>query len=184
MVKKLLSLKEISEYYDTYYFDQWGVVHDGINIFNEAEQVFSYLQSQNKKIYIISNSGKKSSDNTDRLIKMGAKNILKSHLITSGDVCLEYLKSKRSPFENIGNKYFVVATDYPLLQNTTFEKTSSIEKTNFLLLTSTTGLKKTDLIDKIYMSAIEMKLPLVCSNPDILGCFWRKYSSFNRRSCS
>ena len=48
MVKKLLSLKEISEYYDTYYFDQWGVVHDGINIFKEAEQVFSYLQSQNK----------------------------------------------------------------------------------------------------------------------------------------
>ena len=47
--KKLLSLKEISEYYDTYYFDQWGVVHDGINIFKEAEQVFSYLQSQNKK---------------------------------------------------------------------------------------------------------------------------------------
>ena len=86
MVKKLLSLKEISEYYDTYYFDQWGVVHDGINIFNEAEQVFSYLQSLNKKIYIISNSGKKSSDNTNRLIKMGAKNILKSHLITSGDV--------------------------------------------------------------------------------------------------
>ena len=29
--------------------------------------------------------------------------------------------------------------------------------------------KKTDLIDKIYMRAIEMKLPLVCSNPDILG---------------
>ena len=69
MVKKLLSLKEISEHYDTYYFDQWGVVHDGINIFNEAEQVFSYLQSLNKKIYIISNSGKKSSDNTNRLIK-------------------------------------------------------------------------------------------------------------------
>ena len=142
MVKKLLSIKEISEYYDTYYFDQWGVVHDGINIFNEAEQVFSYLQSQNKKIYIISNSGKKSSDNIDRLIKMSAKNILKSHLITSGDVCLEYLKSKKSPFENIGNKYYVVATDYPLLQNTTFEKTSSLENANFLLLTSTTGQKK------------------------------------------
>ena len=52
MVKKLLSLKEISEYYDTYYFDQWGVVHDGINIFNEAEQVFSYLQSLLSLIHI------------------------------------------------------------------------------------------------------------------------------------
>ena len=57
MVKKLLSLEEISEYYDTYYFDQWGVVHDGINIFKEAEQVFSYLQSQNKKIYISAGDG-------------------------------------------------------------------------------------------------------------------------------
>ena len=55
---------------------------------------------------------------------------------------LRILKSKKSPFENIGNKYFVVGTDYPLLQNTTFEKTNSLENANFLLLTSTTGLKK------------------------------------------
>ena len=63
----------------------------------------------------------------------------------------------------------MVGTDYPLLQNTTFEKTNSLENTNFLLLTSTTGLKKPDLIEEIYTSAIEMKLPLVCSNPDILA---------------
>ena len=72
---------------------------------------------------------------------MGAKNILKSHLITSGDVCLEYLKSKRSPLK-ILEINICGCNRLPLLQNTTFEKTSSIENANFLLLTSTTGLKK------------------------------------------
>ena len=41
MLKKILSIKEISEYYDTYYFDQWGVVHDGIKSSTKTDS-YSY----------------------------------------------------------------------------------------------------------------------------------------------
>ena len=84
------------------------MVHDGEKIFPDAEKVFETLQKNKKKIFIISNSGKRSSDNIERLKKLEANHILKSPMITSGDVCYELLINKRKPFQNIGNNYFVV----------------------------------------------------------------------------
>ena len=169
MIKKISSLKELSNEYDTFFFDQWGVVHDGKKIFQDAELIFKYLQNLNKKIFIISNSGKRGIDNVNRLKQLGADYILKSPLITSGDVCYDCLINKKLPFQNLGNKYFVIATDYPLLENTSFDKVSEIEMSDFLLLSSTTGFQNFEILDSIFKTAIKLQLPLICSNPDILG---------------
>jgi len=169
LIKKISSLKELSNKYDAFFFDQWGVVHDGKKIFQEAELIFKYLQNLNKKIFIISNSGKRGIDNTNRMKQLGADYILKSPLITSGDVCYDCLINKKLPFQNLGKKYFVIATDYPLLENTSYEKVSEIEMSNFLLLSSTTGFQNFEILDRIFETAIKLQLPLICSNPDILG---------------
>ena len=169
MIKKISSLKELSNKYDAFFFDQWGVVHDGKKIFQEAELIFKYLQNLNKKIFIISNSGKRGIDNTNRMKQLGADYILKSPLITSGDVCYDCLINKKLPFQNLGKKYFVIANDYPLLENTSYEKVSEIEMSNFLLLSSTTGFQNFEILDRIFETAIKLQLPLICSNPDILG---------------
>jgi len=169
LIKKISSLKELSNKYDAFFFDQWGVVHDGKKIFQEAELIFKYLQNLNKKIFIISNSGKRGIDNSNRMKQLGADYILKSPLITSGDVCYDCLINKKLPFQNLGKKYFVIATDYPLLENTSYEKVSEIEMSNFLLLSSTTGFQNFEILDRIFETAIKLQLPLICSNPDILG---------------
>ena len=169
MIKKINSIIDLIDEYEIFFFDQWGVVHDGEKIFPDAEKVFEILQKNKKKIFIISNSGKRSSDNIERMKKLGANHILKSPMITSGDVCYELLINKRKPFQNIGNNYFVIATDYPLLDNTIYTKTTDLDKSNFLLLSSTTGFKDYENLKKIFDQAIQLNLPLVCSNPDILG---------------
>ena len=169
MIKKINSIIDLIDEYEIFFFDQWGVVHDGEKIFPDAEKVFEILQKNKKKIFIISNSGKRSSDNIERMKKLGANHILKSPMITSGDVCYELLINKRKPFQNIGNNYFVVATDYPLLDKTHYKKTTDLDKSDFLLLSSTTGFKDYENLNKIFDQAIQLNLPLVCSNPDILG---------------
>ena len=73
--------------------------------------------------------------------KLGANHILNFPIITSGDVCYDLLINNKEPFQNIGNKYFVIATDYPLLKNTHFKKTEDLNKSDFLLLSTTTGLQ-------------------------------------------
>ena len=162
MIKKIKSILDIINNYEVFLFDQWGVVHDGENIFPEAENIFKILQEEQKKIFIISNSGKRSSDNVHRMEKLGANFILKSPIITSGDVCYDLLINNKEPFQNIGNKYFVIATDYPLLKNTNFEKTEELNKSDFLLLSTTTGFTNYDSLKKIFEKAIKLNLPLVC----------------------
>ena len=169
MIKKINSIIDLIDEYEIFFFDQWGVVHDGEKIFPDAEKVFEMLQKNKKKIFIISNSGKRSSDNIERMKKLEANHILKSPMITSGDVCYELLINKRKPFQNIGNNYFVVATDYPLLDKTHYKKMTDLDKSDFLLLSSTTGFKDYENLKRIFDQAIQLKLPLVCSNPDILG---------------
>ena len=101
--------------------------------------------------------------------KLGAKNTLNVPLITSGDVCRDLLVNKKNYFKNLGDKYFVVATEYPLLSETQYQQVHSLEKSDFLLLCTTTNFDGYDLIDNIFNEAINLKLPLVCSNPDVLG---------------
>ena len=169
MIKEVQTLLDLIDDYDLFLFDQWGVIHDGKNIFPKAEEVFLHLQNLKKQAVIISNSGKKSSDNISRMKKLGAKNTLNVPLITSGDVCRDLLVNKKNYFKNLGDKYFVVATEYPLLSETQYQQVHSLEKSDFLLLCTTTNFDGYDLIDNIFNEAINLKLPLVCSNPDVLG---------------
>jgi HAD superfamily hydrolase (TIGR01459 family) len=169
MIKEIQSLLDLIDDYDLFLFDQWVVIHDGKNIFPKAEEVFLHLQNQKKQVVIISNSGKKSSDNISRMKKLGAKNTLNVPLITSGDVCRDLLVNKKNYFKNLGDKYFVVATEYPLLSETQYQQVHSLEKSDFILLCTTTNFDGYDLIDNIFNEAINLKLPLVCSNPDVLG---------------
>lgn len=169
MIKEIQSLLDLINEYDLFLFDQWGVIHDGKNIFPKAEEVFLHLQNLKKQVVIISNSGKKSSDNISRMKKLGAKNTLNVPLITSGDVCRDLLVNKKNNFKNFGDRYFVVATEYPLLSETQYQQVHSLEKSDFLLLCTTTNFDGYDLIDNIFNQAINLKLPLVCSNPDVLG---------------
>jgi len=169
MIKEIQSLLDLIDDYDLFLFDQWGVIHDGKNIFPKAEEVFLHLQNLKKQAVIISNSGEKSSDNIIRMKKLGAKNTLNVPLITSGDVCRDLLVNKKNYFKNLGDKYFVVATEYPLLSETQYQQVHSLEKSDFLLLCTTTNFDGYDLIDNIFNEAINLKLPLVCSNPDVLG---------------
>jgi len=169
MIKEIQSLLDLIDDYDLFLFDQWGVIHDGKNIFPKAEEIFLHLQNLKKQAVIISNSGKKSSDNISRMKKLGAKNTLNVPLITSGDVCRDLLVNKKNYFKNFGDRYFVVATEYPLLSETQYQQVHSLEKSDFLLLCTTTNFDGYDLIDNIFHQAIYLKLPLVCSNPDVLG---------------
>ena len=169
MIKEIQSLLDLIDDYDLFLFDQWGVIHDGKNIFPKAEEVFLHLQNLKKQAVIISNSGKKSSDNISRMKKLGAKNTLNVPLITSGDVCRDLLVNKKNYFKNLGDKYFVVATEYPLLSETQYQQVHSLEQSDFILLCTTTNFDGYDLIDNIFNEAINLKLPLVCSNPDVLG---------------
>ena len=168
-MRNINSLDEIIESYNVFLFDQWGVLHNGKKLFNNAEKVIEKLLNLKKKVLIVSNSGKRSFDNIDRLELLGANNILKSEIITSGDVCYHYLVNEKGSLKKIGKKYYPIGIDYPLLKNTQFTKVKELKDANFILLTTTAGMKNFDKAYKDIQTSINLDIPLVCSNPDILG---------------
>ena len=168
-MKYIESIHEIKKDYEVFLFDQWGVIHNGKNLYTNVEKIFENLLNENKSIYIVSNSGKKSSDNIGRLKQMGANYILKTEIITSGDVCLNYLIENKGHCKDIGKTYYPIGIDYPLLKDTKFNKTSNLAEADFLLLTSTAGFNDFVNAHNQMKIALKLNIPLICSNPDILG---------------
>ena len=56
MTKVINSFSEISEKYDVFILDQWGVMHDGNRGYDHAIAAVNNLINKNKKLTIISNS--------------------------------------------------------------------------------------------------------------------------------
>ena len=75
-MKKIESIDEIINDYDNFIIDQWGVMHDGIFGYDHAFNSINILNSNNKNLFIISNSSKRSQSSIDRLPKLGFKKIL------------------------------------------------------------------------------------------------------------
>ena len=47
--EELKKFKNISNVYDVYFIDLWGVIHNGINLFDNAITVLNELKMQQKK---------------------------------------------------------------------------------------------------------------------------------------
>ena len=54
--QKIQGLNEISNKYDIYFVDLWGVMHNGVECYPEAINVLEKLKKNNKKIILISNA--------------------------------------------------------------------------------------------------------------------------------
>ena len=55
-MKKLNHLSEIYKSYDCFIIDLWGVMHDGIKLYNDAVNAVDNLTKENKRIVFLSNA--------------------------------------------------------------------------------------------------------------------------------
>jgi len=169
MTKKINSISEIVHEYDAIVFDQWGVLHDGKVSFEGAIECLNGLKKSNVKLAILSNSGKRSLSNADRISMMGFQSTLFETIMTSGEALWTDISS------NIINekKFFPIERDkgdaklWAESLDVSFEDT--VHSAQAILLM---GLPDgNDLINwtDILEIALDLNLPLYCSNPDLLS---------------
>ena len=85
-MKKITSISSIADNYDYFLFDQWGVLHNGLNVFEDAKNCIIKLKQKRKKIILISNSSKLTEYTKLNLKKLGIDDNLYDHSITSGQI--------------------------------------------------------------------------------------------------
>ena len=102
--QKLKGISEISDKFDVYFIDLWGVIHNGVQCYPEALKVLEKLKEQNKKIVLISNAPRPSPVVKVYLETIGLKSSCYDFLITSGDITREYilLNSNKKKFYHLG----------------------------------------------------------------------------------
>ena len=162
--QKLKGISKISDKYDVYFVDLWGVVHNGVQCYPEALKVLEKLKEQNKKIVLISNAPRPSAVVKVFLETIGLQSSCYDFLVTSGDITREYisLNSSKKNFYHLGP-----TRDIDLFKDLNVALTSK-EECDEIICTGLVSDEEEKLQDyKILLDFfLNKKIPLICANPD------------------
>ncbi len=169
-MKKINSIEEIINDYDNFIIDQWGVMHDGIFGYDHAFNSINILNSNNKNLFIISNSSKRSKTSIDRLPKLGFKKNSFINTVTSGEMIWKLLNKKYLDDKNKKNCFHIYdeqkedGLDYR--EGLSFNFVEKIEESDLILAcTPFINLQPIDYIPLLEL-AYKKKLIMYCANPD------------------
>ena len=162
--QKLKGISEISDKFDVYLIDLWGVIHNGVQCYPEALKVLEKLKEQNKKIVLISNAPRPAVVVKVFLETIGLKSSCYDFLVTSGDITREYisLNSSKKNFYHLGP-----TRDIDLFKDLNVTLTSK-EECEEIICTGLVSDEEEKLQD--YKTLLDFflnkKIPLICANPD------------------
>ena len=160
-------LKDIIDSFDTFILDQWGVLHNGGQAFTQAVETLHFLKEHNKKVVILSNSGRTHTFSYTRLAESGISRDLYLDVLTSGDHMRHNFAAGK--FNHLGKKalFFTWDNDISVLEDCKVSQTT-VEEASFILCS---GIDRDSLAD--YMDDLKFarqhNLELVLSNPDLIS---------------
>ncbi|HLA01311.1 MAG TPA: TIGR01459 family HAD-type hydrolase [Aestuariivirga sp.] len=89
-------LSEIAARFDGMLIDQFGVIHDGEKLYPGTLEVLENLQRLKIPVGVMTNSGKRSLANRERLLRLGVPRNLFINIISSGEVAYHMLGRKKA----------------------------------------------------------------------------------------
>tara|TARA_X000000950_G_scaffold178984_1_gene217161 strand:+ start:664 stop:1500 length:837 start_codon:yes stop_codon:yes gene_type:complete len=169
-MKKLNSILDITDNYDNFILDQWGVMHNGKMGYKHAIDAVRHLKDKNKNLFIISNSSKRKKSSEDRLPTLGFNKNSFINVLTSGEMIWETIHQEYFNFLDKKKCFHIYDTskedglDFRKGLNLTY--TENIKESELILAcTPFPNMQPIDYIP-ILDKAIENKLIMYCANPD------------------
>ena len=89
-------ISKIIDYYDIFFIDLWGVIHNGVNLFPGVNNVLKVMKKNEKTIFFITNAPRRASVISRQLKKFGIDNSLYDRIVSSGEITWHSLKKKIS----------------------------------------------------------------------------------------
>ena len=158
-------LESIINDFDLLFIDIWGVLHNGINLFNDSVFALDQIEKLNKEYVLLTNAPRPNSTVIKFLKKMGLDQSKCDKVFTSGQAALKYLNSdfKKLKFYHIGPP-----RDFDLFKLFEEYKVDNIEDCDFLLCTGLFEDFEKDLkfYENLFKNKVDKKL--ICTNPDLV----------------
>ena len=163
-------LERICDSFDHVLIDQWGVLHDGQNLYPRVHVCLDNLRNRGKTVTILSNSGRRGEENAERMAAMGLPRSAYDEIITSGDAVWTALAAADTPpFDRIGRRclLFTRGNDRSVVDGLDLALVEQVDEADFILLAgldeSVADLKQWH---GILSEAVAAGLPMICANPD------------------
>ncbi len=163
-MEKLEHLSEITNSYDTYIVDLWGVMHNGIKLNSSAINTIKKLFLNDKKIVFLSNAPRPSINVVNFLKKLKMDDKYLKNVLTSGEAALKAIRE-----ETFGKRFYHLGPerDNSLFKNLEKNKTN-IKECDYILCTGLFDDFENDL--NYYRELLKKytSKKLICTNPDLI----------------
>lgn len=170
--RSIQGLRAISDLFDLFLIDQFGVLHDGVRPYEGAIECLTNLKAKRKSVVLLSNSGKRAAANVTRLIEFGFPVGSFDHAVTSGEVAWQGILDRTfgAPFVP-GNSMFLVGhDDYDYGFHTIgLEQVDDPADADFILIAASSAPKMSlARYRDMLAGAAACNVPALCCNPDRL----------------
>ena len=155
--RRINGLSEIAPRFDGMLIDQFGVIHDGQQLYPGTLRVLSELKTLGIPVAVMTNSGKRAEANRQRLVRMGVPRDHFVDAISSGEVAFSTLTARKAFL--IGKD----GEDYGFDGITFVNDPQDAE----IILILGSNAPKTSL-DEYRALLAGLTLPAICCNPDKL----------------
>jgi len=159
-----LGLKSIVDSYDLFFIDLWGVVHNGIKLYDQSIEVLDNLSKSKKDFILLTNAPRPNENVVNFLKKIGLNKHLKN-VFTSGEAAKKYLVSEldKQKFFHIGPP-----RDYDLFENVKKNNVLNINDADYFLCTGLFDNCESDLNYYKNLLSNHISKKMICTNPDLI----------------
>ena len=184
-VRQLASLADVVDEFDAFIIDQFGVLHDGYKRYDKAVATLQMLVDTGKAVIILSNSGKRSHINIERMQKLGFARSLFTEFVSSGDVAFatinaQFIDPQANPGRTQNSKPSSVRIkpgclliardgDKSAVDGLALTLTDDASKAAFVVISASESDRFSEqYYIEVLRKAAERQTPCLCTNPDKL----------------
>ena len=163
-------VRAFADFYQGFIIDQWGVLHNGSEPYPNVMQTLKELKQRNKRLVLLTNSGRRTDYNRDRMAELGFDLAHFDGIVTSGEATWLAIQQRTfEPFSSLGRHclLFTRQGDYGPVDGLDLNLVETAEEADFIYLTWLDG--RTHSLDDFRATleiAYRRGLPLICANPD------------------
>lgn len=154
---RISGLHEIASRFDGMLIDQFGVIHDGQQLYPGTTRVLSELHRLGIPVAVMTNSGKRAEANRQRLVKMGVPREHFVDAISSGEVAFSSLTARRA---------FLIGKDGENYGFDGIQFVSDPREAEVILILGSNA--PTTSLEDYRKLLTGLTLPAICCNPDKL----------------